>query len=166
MTAFLTDLLMNPFNRYCVDCTKSESTHANISYGTFICAACAGQHSDILGMSSSYVKPIFEELWDTYQLKCVALGGNQRFWDFMKEYKSEMKPIGAKYKSAEAKFFRKRHAAMIQEKPFFQQAPARNVDDYVDKGVEVTKKGAKKAEEVLTKVGGKIENKFNQWFNK
>ncbi len=41
MTNYLNDLLQNPYNRFCVDCTKAESTFANISYGTFICASCA-----------------------------------------------------------------------------------------------------------------------------
>ena len=37
MTALLTSKLENPFNKFCVDCTKNESTQANISFGTFIC---------------------------------------------------------------------------------------------------------------------------------
>jgi len=115
-------------------------------------------------MSSSYVKPIFDDLWDSYQLKVVSFGGNQRFWDFMKDYKSETKPISSKYNTAESKFYKKRLAATVQDRPFDDKPPAKNVDEMIDKGVEVTKKGAKKAEEALTKVGGVLESKINQWF--
>ena len=164
MTTYLNELLKNPFNRYCVDCTKTESTHANITYGTFVCASCAGEHAQFFGMSSSYVKPVFEDLWDSYQLKVVTIGGNQRFWDFMKDYKSEAKPVFTKYKTGEARYYKKRLAATVEDRAFAEKPPAKNVEEMVDKGVEVTKKGAKKAEEALTKVGGAIENKFNKWF--
>lgn len=76
MTSYLQALLQNPYNRYCVDCTKNESTHANVTFGTFICLSCANQHALDLGMYKSYVKPIFGELWDPYQLKVVSIGGN------------------------------------------------------------------------------------------
>ena len=76
MTQFLTALLQDPYNRYCVDCTKNESTHANISFGTFICLSCANQHAIDLGMHKSYVKSIFEDLWDNYQLRVAQQGGN------------------------------------------------------------------------------------------
>ena len=142
MTAYLTSLLSNPFNRYCVDCTKSESTHANISYGTFICSACASHHDQAFGMTSSYIKPVFNDLWDQYQLKVVTLGGNQRFWDFMKDYKSEQKPIYSKYKSSEAKYYKKYLAATVLDRAFSQKPPPKNVDEMIDKGVEVTKHGA------------------------
>ena len=101
MKAFLQGLLADPFNTYCVDCTKNLSTHANITYGTFICVNCANIHSVQFGQDKSYVKPIFEDLWDSYQMKLIAIsGGNKVFYDFMKEYKSESAPIPIKYKSS------------------------------------------------------------------
>ena len=89
MTEHLRQLLVDPFNQYCVDCNKQESTHANISYGTFICGACAELHGQQFGMDKSYVKNIFEDLWDTYQMQVVTLAGNKAFWDFLKEYGSQ-----------------------------------------------------------------------------
>ncbi len=82
----------------------------------------------------------------------------------MKEYKSEMKPIPIKYRSKEAKYYRKLLAAQTQDKVMTEKPPAKNVDEYIDKGVDLTKKGAKKAEVVLTKVGGALESQFNKWF--
>ena len=51
----------------------------------------------------------------------------------------------------------------MEDRAFAEKPPAKNVDEMVDKGVEVTKKGAKKAEEALTKAGGFIVDKFNKW---
>jgi hypothetical protein len=64
-------------------------------------------------MYKSYVKPIFSELWDSYQLRVVSTGGNQALWDFLKDYKSENKVISAKYNTGEAKFYAKRLAAIV-----------------------------------------------------
>lgn len=62
--AYLRDLLYDPFNKFCVDCNKAESTHSNISFGTFICGDCAQLHIEHFGMDRSYIKEIFAEVWD------------------------------------------------------------------------------------------------------
>ena len=63
-------------------------------------------------MDKSYVKPIFGEPWDNFQIKVIQLGGNKRLWDFFKQYQGlEQKNILAKYASAPARFYRKRIAA-------------------------------------------------------
>jgi hypothetical protein len=147
-----------------VDCTKNESSYANITFGTFICQSCANQHALELGMYKSYVKPIFSELWDSYQLRVVSTGGNQALWDFLKDYKSENKVISAKYNTAEAKFYAKRLAAMVQGVQFLEKPPAKTVDDYLDKGADFSKKAVKKTEVVLTNIGSTLDKKFNQWF--
>jgi hypothetical protein len=42
---YLKSLLdQDPYNKFCVDCHHGISTHANISYGTFICGDCANVH--------------------------------------------------------------------------------------------------------------------------
>jgi ferritin-like metal-binding protein YciE len=38
----------------------------------------------VLGMTHSYVKPVFGDLWDSYQLHIIQIGGNKRLWDFLK----------------------------------------------------------------------------------
>ena len=115
-------------------------------------------------MYRSYVKPIFSELWDSYQLKVVSTGGNQALWDFLKEYKSENKVMSFKYNSTEAKFYAKRLAAMVQGLQFLEKPPARNVDDYMDKGADFSKRAVKKTEVTLTNIGSSVNKKFNQWF--
>ena len=67
MKLYLSELLVkDPYNKYCVDCTKNESTHANISHGTFVCLNCANILMNEFGMEKCYIKGIFNDLWDTY----------------------------------------------------------------------------------------------------
>ena len=39
-------------------------------------------------MDKSYVKSIFDELWDEYQLRSIdqGVGGNKKWYDLAKEY--------------------------------------------------------------------------------
>lgn len=115
--AQLTQLLRNfhqkdSYNKFCVDCNKNESTHAVVTYGILLCQECADYHKLNFGMENSYVKSLYNELWDEYQIKCLELGGNKQFWDFMKLYNSEGKTIDAKYKSKEAKYYKKKLCAL------------------------------------------------------
>ena len=48
-------------------------------------------------MFSNYVKPLFNESWDGFQLRMVAIGGNKRFFEFLREYGKERDPIEKKY---------------------------------------------------------------------
>lgn len=75
----------NEFNAFCVDCQKNRSTYANISFGTFVCSECAALHSANFPQSMSYIKPL-EEAWDPYCLKVVSIGGNQPFYQYMRDY--------------------------------------------------------------------------------
>jgi hypothetical protein len=100
----LQDLLTrDTYNKFCIDCNRNESTHANITYGTFICDDCAKLHIAVFGMDKSYVKPIQGDLWDSYQLRTVQMGGNKRLWDFFKLYNGlEQRPVQTKYTSSAA----------------------------------------------------------------
>jgi Putative GTPase activating protein for Arf len=121
VTSLLQDLLArDTYNKFCIDCNRLESTHANITYGTFVCGECAGSHLQIFGMEKSYIKPLFgAEPWDNYQLKIIQLGGNKKLWDFFKQYNGlEQKPISSKYKAAAASYYRKRLAAETSNMPF------------------------------------------------
>jgi hypothetical protein len=116
-------------------------------------------------MDKSYVKPCFTDMWDSYQLKVATLAGNKAFWEFMKEYQSELRPIADKYRTSEAAFYKRRMAAKVMEKEFTEKAPPRNVDEMMDKGLDMSKKAVKKGGEVLSKAGAVIDKKLNQWFN-
>ena len=72
MKNLLQDLLTrDTYNKFCIDCNRNESTHANITYGSFICEECAKVHVAQIGMDRSYVKPISGDLWDSYQLRVI-----------------------------------------------------------------------------------------------
>ena len=40
LTAYLTELLQDPYNKWCLDCKMNLSTHAVVMYGTFVCEDC------------------------------------------------------------------------------------------------------------------------------
>lgn len=97
-------------------------------------------------------------------MKSVSLGGNRKFWDFMKEYKSENKDVLSKYNTSESVYYKRRLAALIVNKRFTDSPPAKNIDEFFDKGLNASKKVVAKSEVVLSKMGNAIENKFNEWF--
>jgi hypothetical protein len=74
----------NEFNAFCVDCQNNRSTHTNITYGTYICADCALEHTKQFPMVS-YIKPL-DEIFDPFQLNVTAQGGNQKFYEYSREY--------------------------------------------------------------------------------
>ena len=61
------------FNAFCIDCQKNRSTHANISFGVFICQDCAKFHMANFPMYESYIKNVFDECWDKFQLAKIWL---------------------------------------------------------------------------------------------
>ena len=85
------------FNAFCIDCQRNKSSHCNVTFGTFICGECAQKHAQIYPMFSSYIKPLFQESWDGFQLRMVAIGGNKRFFEFLREYGKERDAIEKKY---------------------------------------------------------------------
>ena len=73
----------NQFNAYCIDCYQRQSSHANITYGTFICEPCAQAHLMVFGMHKHYIKEIFTEYWDPHQLNIAQAYGNKKFYDHL-----------------------------------------------------------------------------------
>ena len=41
LTAYLTELLAEPYNKWCLDCKMNLATHAIVVYGTFVCEECS-----------------------------------------------------------------------------------------------------------------------------
>ena len=144
--------MRDTYNKFCVDCNAKETLYANISYGTFLCDDCAKQHLDLYGMSSSYIKPIFNSVWDSYQMQVAthAKSGNKVFWDFMKQYENEQRPISEKYRQKSAQYYKQIFAATIQGKDFNEVAPPRNTEEAIDRGVNTAKIYTKKAGEQIS----------------
>ena len=114
-------------------------------------------------MEKHYVKPIFGDTWDSYQLKMVQIGGNKKLWDFLKQYNGlETKMIQNKYESAAAKYYKKKIAAEANGLPFDDKEPAKNAEELLDRGLDKSKELASKAGQGLSKVGESIGQKFNE----
>ena len=41
LSAYLQELLKDAYNKWCLDCKVSQSTHAIVYFGTFVCERCA-----------------------------------------------------------------------------------------------------------------------------
>jgi ADP-ribosylation factor GTPase-activating protein 1 len=147
VTALLTDLLQrDTYNKFCIDCNRNESTHANITFGTFICGDCAKIHINNIGTDKHYIKTIFGDTWDTYQVKIIQAGGNKRLWDFFKQYNGlEQKLIQNKYDSAAAKYYKKKLASEVNNIAFEEKEPAKNAEELLDRGLDKSKELASKA---------------------
>jgi hypothetical protein len=81
-----------------------------------------------MGMSKSYIKNVFMDHWDDYQLKSVSseFGGNRPFFDLMKEYNFAGLPINDKYKKPVTKYYYKKHLALLEGKKFEELPPAKD----------------------------------------
>ena len=126
-------LVADPYNKFCVDCHHSQSTHACLAYGIFVCAACANIHAASFGgRSRSQVKEVFTEQWDDFQLEAVApgVGGNKPFYTYLQEYEGlAQQPIEKKYRSDQVQWYMKRIAAHLDQRVFSEKQPAKDWDE-------------------------------------
>lgn len=84
---------------------------ANVTFGTFLCRDCATQHENYYSQFQCYIKPLFEDSWDRFQLSMIKIGGNKRFFEFMREYGKEREPITKKYNNYASKYYSKMMSA-------------------------------------------------------
>ena len=68
----------------------------------------------------------------------VQIGGNKRFYDFLREYGKERDPIGKKYSSTPAQYYRRMLCAQAKNKPFKEEAPAKSAADFANKTLDKT----------------------------
>jgi len=106
--AFFQDqILADPFNKYCLDCKQKEVSFASVTFGIYICDVCAQAHKEKFGMAGSYVKNLYYEAWDDYQMSFFipGVGGSKPFYDFMKTYDLHNDTIQDKYSSKPAQYY-------------------------------------------------------------
>ncbi len=72
----------------------------------------------------------------------------------------EWKPIVPKYKSKEAKYYRRKLAAKAENREFKEDPPLKNIEDALSKGVNMAKEAGGKAEIGLKKVGNYLSGKL------
>ena len=104
-------------------------------FGTFICGECVREHEKEFTMFQSYVKPLFTEAWDGFQLRCVQLGGNKKFFEFLKEYGKEREPIAKKYNTNAALYYKKKLCQEAKNQEFNDPPPAKNAQEFAERGL-------------------------------
>jgi len=68
-----------PMDLLCVDCGSEGASWASISFGTYLCSACAQEHQK-LGVRWSLVKELNDGWgWDRHELQYLSHGGNAAF---------------------------------------------------------------------------------------
>ena len=80
---------------------------ASVSNAVFLCLNCAGTHRT-LGAHYSSVRSLRLDSWNEKQLKCMSVGGNKKFREFMSQYDLDQETIDYKYKTQAAEFYRKK----------------------------------------------------------
>lgn len=119
--------LSEPYNHYCINCKKRQSTHVTLWLGAFICKNCAAtliQHCG--GNRHCYIKDVFNEQWDDYQLKSLAHGGNENLFAILKEYDLVTTNLIACYWHPALVWYRKQLLAKMDRRLFAEPKPEKD----------------------------------------
>ena len=114
LTAYLQEVLQDPYNKWCLDCKMNLSTHAIVLFGTFVCENCAQNIVQLFDRETTWPKRVLGEHWDDYQLLHVAkgCGGNRPLYLLFQEYSLESGTIREKYQSKIFQWYRKKHRSL------------------------------------------------------
>lgn len=154
---FLKERLANPFNKYCIDCKKNQTTHCLVWLGVFVCADCAAIHRQGFGgQSQNYIKEVHKDHWDDYQLRSVQIGGNKALFEILKEYAIENEALLDKYKHPCIKWYQKSHVAKMDGAQFDVPKPPKDWNErYELTKTQLTKESVQWGEN-LKVIGGHI----------
>eukprot|EP00747_Dinoflagellata_sp_TGD_P060826 gnl/TRDRNA2_/TRDRNA2_152221_c1_seq1.p1 gnl/TRDRNA2_/TRDRNA2_152221_c1~~gnl/TRDRNA2_/TRDRNA2_152221_c1_seq1.p1 ORF type:complete len:248 (+),score=42.98 gnl/TRDRNA2_/TRDRNA2_152221_c1_seq1:78-821(+) len=96
----------DPANKVCCDGTATAPLWASVSHGIYLGINAAGVHRS-LGVKVSFVQSIDMDVLRPVHLRMMELGGNRRFFDFLKQHRiPEDMPIREKYSTRAAKWYR------------------------------------------------------------
>eukprot|EP00796_Vickermania_ingenoplastis_P000898 gene898-526_t len=73
----LAELLREPFNKLCADCSETGTQWASVNLGLFLCIRCAGIHRE-MGTHISKVKSISMDSWQESEVHVMQALGNAR----------------------------------------------------------------------------------------
>ena len=127
-----------PFNKYCIDCKKKKTSHFLVWLGTYVCKNCAEEHSQLGNstMSTCYVKDVYGEHWDDYQLKSIQIGGNRKIFEgIFKKYELTDFEFSKKYKHPAVKWYIQKHKFLMDggnEDEFYILPPGVNRDEKIE----------------------------------
>ncbi|KAG5484032.1 hypothetical protein LSCM1_05885 [Leishmania martiniquensis] len=74
-----------PDNRVCFDCPQKNPSWCSVTYGIFLCMDCCGRHRG-MGVHISFMKSAELDSWCPHEALRVALGGNGKAKQFMKQH--------------------------------------------------------------------------------
>lgn len=77
---------------------------------------CVGVHRT-LGAHLSFVRSVNLDAWNEKQLKCMTVGGNKKFKDFLAIYDLDNETIDYKYQTKAAEYYRKKVNTFVAENP-------------------------------------------------
>ena len=102
----LNEILSREGNTTCFDCGKENPKWAQLNNGIILCLKCAGIHRSF-GLQISVIRSVQVDSWTEKQVKYLSLGGNNKFKEFLSEYKIEpTSSFDLKYKSKAAEYYR------------------------------------------------------------
>ena len=102
----LNEILSREGNTACFDCGKENPKWASINNGIILCLKCAGIHRSF-GLQISTIRSVQVDSWNEKQVKYISQGGNNKFKEFLSEYKIEpSSSFELKYKSKAAEYYR------------------------------------------------------------
>lgn len=154
----------NQFNAYCIDCYQRQSTHANITHGTFICEPCAQVHLMYFGMHKHYIKEIFTELWDPHQLNVVQRFGNKAFYDHLQKIglQSTQTDLVHKYTHPGVKKYKKQVIATVMGKKVKNSSSTPSQQSLPKNSSSSTSKTVKKVDKKVEKFDKKVDKFFDK----
>jgi len=95
-------------DRFCADCGATGTDWASVSFGVYLCRACAEEHES-LGIRVSLVRQLNDGWgWVQRELRYVARGGNGAFRTSLERYPAvQSLPRAERYSSRFAEYYRR-----------------------------------------------------------